>query len=196
VPFWIGPELVEPSRLGASVPATVDRVLAEMAIEHMVRVNRPGFDLTRCRSCRCRGPGTPAQPRRDAQLFQSQGAGSQIPNIQRQKGGKVAGQGLRSPLKTRIDRERDSAAARLACRQSEATINKREAPEPVGDAGKPGVSVQTEQSHIYRNLRSPHAEAALILNFVHWDYQEHPLPRRLPFPRFLGQRGSFELTDR
>jgi len=53
------------------------------------------------------------------------------------------------------------------CRQSEATINKREAPEPVGDGGKPGASVQTEQSHIYRNLRSPHAEAALILNFLH-----------------------------
>jgi hypothetical protein len=50
-----------------------------------------------------------------------------------------------------------------------------------GGWGKPGASVQTEQSHIYRNLRSPHAEAALILNFlhlqslhstvfVHWDY--------------------------
>jgi hypothetical protein len=30
-----------------------------------------------------------------------------------------------------------------------------------------GPSVQTEQSHIYRNPRSPHAEAALILNFLH-----------------------------
>jgi hypothetical protein len=56
---------------------------------------------------------------------------------------------------------------------------------PRGDAGKPGASVQTEQSHIYRNLRSPHAEAALILNFlhlqslhstvfVHWDYPHYP----------------------
>ena len=43
VPFWIGPDqqLVEPSRPGAPVPAAVDRLLARMAIEHMVRVNRP-----------------------------------------------------------------------------------------------------------------------------------------------------------
>jgi hypothetical protein len=45
VPFWIGPDqqLVEPSRPGAPVPAAVDRLLARMAIEHMVRVNRPGL---------------------------------------------------------------------------------------------------------------------------------------------------------
>jgi hypothetical protein len=45
VPFWVGldKQLVEPSRPGAPVPATVDRMLAEMAIEHMVRVNRPGL---------------------------------------------------------------------------------------------------------------------------------------------------------
>ena len=45
VPFWVGPDkqLVEPSRPGAPMPAAVDRVLAEMAIEHMVRVNRPGL---------------------------------------------------------------------------------------------------------------------------------------------------------
>ena len=30
-----------------------------------------------------------------------------------------------------------------------------------------GPSVQTEQSHIYRTPQSPHAEAALILNFLH-----------------------------
>jgi hypothetical protein len=42
VPFWVGPDkqLVEP---GAPMPARVDRMLAEMAIEHMVRVNRPGL---------------------------------------------------------------------------------------------------------------------------------------------------------
>ena len=45
VPFWVGPDkqLVEPSGPGAPVPATMDQVLAEMAIEHMVRVNRPGL---------------------------------------------------------------------------------------------------------------------------------------------------------
>ena len=45
VPFWVGPDkqLVEPSRPGAPVPATMDRMLAEMAIEHMVRVNWPGL---------------------------------------------------------------------------------------------------------------------------------------------------------
>jgi hypothetical protein len=71
--------------------------------------------------------------------------------------------------RTRRAAERNGFGSRagFACRQSEATINKREAPEPVGDGGKPGASVQTEQSHIYRNLRSPHAEAALILNFLH-----------------------------
>jgi hypothetical protein len=69
--------------------------------------------------------------------------------------------------RTRRAAERNGFGSRagFACRQSEATINKREAPEPVGDGGKLGASVQTEQSHIYRNLRSPHAEAALILNF-------------------------------
>jgi hypothetical protein len=43
VPFWVGPDkqLVEPSRPGAPLPAAVDRLLAQMAIEHMVRVNRP-----------------------------------------------------------------------------------------------------------------------------------------------------------
>ena len=66
---------------------------------------------------------------------------------------------------TRRAAECFGSRAGFACRQSESTINKREAPEPVGDGGKPGASVQTEQSHIYRNLRSPHAEAALILNF-------------------------------
>jgi hypothetical protein len=89
--------------------------------------------------------------------------------------------------RTRRAAERNGFGSRagFACRQSEATINKREAPEPVGDGGKPGASVQTEQSHIYRNLRSPHAEAALILNFlhlqslhstvfVHWDYPHYP----------------------
>ena len=42
---WVGPDkqLVEPSGPGAPVPATMDQVLAEMAIEHMVRVNRPGL---------------------------------------------------------------------------------------------------------------------------------------------------------
>ena len=49
--------------------------------------------------------------------------------------------------------------AGFECRQSEATINKRR--------GKPGASVQTEQSQIYRNSRPPHAKAALILNFLH-----------------------------
>ena len=45
VPFWVGPDkqLVEPSRPGAPMPGTVDWMLAEMAIEHMVRVNRPGL---------------------------------------------------------------------------------------------------------------------------------------------------------
>jgi len=45
VPFWVGPDkqFVEPSRPGAPVPATMDRMLAEMAIEHMVRVNWPGL---------------------------------------------------------------------------------------------------------------------------------------------------------
>ena len=45
VPFWVGPDkqLVEPSRPGVPVPATMDRMLAEMAIEHMVRVNWPGL---------------------------------------------------------------------------------------------------------------------------------------------------------
>jgi hypothetical protein len=74
--------------------------------------------------------------------------------------------------RTRRAAERNGFGSRagFACRQSEATINKREAPEPVGDGGKPGASVQTEQSHIYRNLRSPHAEAALILNFLYYIY--------------------------
>jgi hypothetical protein len=72
--------------------------------------------------------------------------------------------------RTRRAAERNGFGSRagFACRQSEATINKREAPEPVGDGGKPGASVQTEQSHIYQNLRSPHAEAALILNFLYY----------------------------
>ena len=45
VPFWVGPDkqFVEPSRPGAPLPGTVDRMLAEMAIVHMVRVNRPGL---------------------------------------------------------------------------------------------------------------------------------------------------------
>ena len=71
------------------------------------------------------------------------------------------------PARPAAERNGFGSRAGFACRQSEATINKREAPEPVGDGGKPGASVQTEQSHIYRNLRSPHAEAALILNFLH-----------------------------